>query len=63
MEEPMEDDRQDNLLTADEVAARLRLHVYTVYELLRTRRLIGFQIRRRWRIRQSSLDKFMDAKE
>ena len=59
----MEDDRQDNLLTADEVAARLRLHVETVRKLLRTRRLIGFKIRRRWRIRQSSLDKFMDAKE
>ena len=56
----MENERQDNLLTADEVAARLRLHVGTVYELLRTRRLIGFHIRRRWRIRQSSLDKFMN---
>ena len=54
------DERQDKLLTAGEVAAILRIHVYTVYELLRTRRLVGFQIRRRWRVRQSSLDKFMN---
>ena len=59
----MENERQDNLLTAGEVAAILRVHVYTVYELLRTRRLVGFQIRRRWRVRQSSLDKFMDDEE
>ena len=59
----MENDSQGKLLTAGEVATKLRLHVYTVYELLRTRRLVGFQIRRRWRIRQSSLDKFMDDKE
>ncbi len=59
----MEDDQRDNLLTAGEVAAILRLHVYTVYELLRTKRLVGFQIRRRWRVRQSSLDKFMNDEE
>ena len=59
----MENDRRDNLLTADEVAARLRLHIGTVYELLRTKRLKGFQIRRRWRIRQSSLDDFMSERE
>lgn len=59
----MDNDRQGKLLTAGEVAAILRLHVYTVYELLRTKRLVGFQIRRRWRVRQSSLDKFMDDKE
>ncbi len=56
----MENDSQDKLLTAGEVAERLRLHVCTVYALLRTRRLVGFQIRRRWRVRQSSLDKFMN---
>ena len=59
----MENDPQDNLLTAGEVAARLRLHMYTVYVLLRTKRLAGFQISRRWRIRQSSLDKFISERE
>ena len=59
----MENDSQDKLLTAGEVAERLRLHVCTVYALLRTRRLVGFKIRRRWRIRQSSLDKFMEDEE
>jgi len=59
----MENDRRDNLLTVDEVAVRLRLHAETVRKLLRTRRLVGFKIRRRWRIRQSSLDKFMNDRE
>ena len=59
----MENDRQDNLLTTGEVAARLRLHAETVRNLLRTKRLKGFKIRLRWRIRQSSLDKFMDDEE
>ena len=51
----------DKLLTANEVADILRVNVYTVYGLLRTNRLKGFQIQRRWRIPRGSLDEFMQV--
>lgn len=55
----MEESEKDELLTAEEVAKCLRVHRYTVYELLKCGRLEGFQLRTRWRIRKGSLNKFI----
>ena len=48
-----------DVLTAPEAAARLRVHVYTIYALLRNGRLQGFKLNSRWRIKHEALEKFM----
>jgi len=54
--------RVDNeVLTVQEAAKLLRINQYTVYGLLRTHRLDGFKITRRWRILKSSVDKFISG--
>lgn len=48
------------LLTANQVAERLNMHVYTVRELLRSGDLMGYKIRnRRWRVKASDVEKFL----
>ena len=55
---PKEDSH--TLLTADQVAQRLGLHVYTVREMLRSGDLVGYKIRnRKWRVKESDLEKFL----
>lgn len=51
----------DSLLTVKEAAYILKIHPYTVYGLLKTGRLIGFQLNRRWRIRRKNLEALMDG--
>lgn len=52
----------DQWLTAEEVAAQVRVHLDTVRVWLRTGRLKGSLLSRRagWRVRQSDLDAFME---
>jgi excisionase family DNA binding protein len=45
--------------TAEEVAARLRLHLETVRQLLREGKLPGVKIGRSWRIRRKDLEEFL----
>ena len=47
------------LWTASEVAAKLRVNVATVHSLLRGGILRGFRLKRRWRITNEALEKFM----
>ena len=49
------------ILTTREVAAMLRVHIYTVHDLLKTGRLTGFKINSRWRIHRKSVLKFMET--
>ena len=49
------------VLTVREVAVMLKVHIYTVHDLLRTGRLTGFKLNRRWRIRRSAIMQFMSA--
>jgi len=52
-----------DLLTAQEVADILRVHLYTVYKLLGSGSLKGFRIRRRWRIEKTELQNFMSRQD
>ena len=49
----------NEILTVREVAQILRVNIYTVYDLLKLGRLVGFRITRRWRINKRDLIKFM----
>lgn len=46
-------------LTPVEVAAALSVSVATVRELLNSKRLKGYRIRKAWRVRREDLDEFM----
>jgi excisionase family DNA binding protein len=50
----------EELLTVEDVARILRLHIYTVRELLKTGELEGFKIGRQWKIKQEALRQFID---
>lgn len=60
----MSDERSNNskILTVKETAAILRVHPYTIYDLLKTGRLVGFKIRHSWRVVEASVTKFMSEK-
>jgi excisionase family DNA binding protein len=49
----------DELLTPQEVAERLKVKTRTVQEWLRTGRLAGLKLGKRWRIRESDLSAFL----
>ena len=49
-----------NLLTAPEVAERLRLDRETVCEMLRIGELRGFKTRGRWRIEEPDLEAYVE---
>lgn len=51
---------EHEVLTTREVATMLRVHIYTVHNLLKTGRLQGFKVNSRWRILRTSVDKFME---
>jgi excisionase family DNA binding protein len=53
----------NSLLTPEQVAQELQIHHFTVLKLLRTRRLKGIRIGRRYRIREKDLDKFLEQCE
>ncbi len=53
----------EEVLTVKEVSEVLRTHPYTVYQLLKSKRLKGFKLRTHWRITRESLNKFMAIKE
>lgn len=54
----------DQLLTPEEVAARLRVHVATIYNYLNSGKLRGFKAGpRNWRIYESDVDAFLQANQ
>lgn len=51
---------EEEVLTTAEVAEILKVHPATVNELMRSGRLKAFKLNRRWRVRRSDLNVFMD---
>jgi len=49
----------NKVFTAAQVAKELGVHLYTVYELLKSKRLEGFKLQTHWRVRRDALDEFM----
>jgi excisionase family DNA binding protein len=54
-------DKPDKLLTTQEVAEILRVHISSVYAMLGTSSLRGVKIRNRWRIPESEVMRVTDA--
>jgi len=54
----------ERLLTVQEVVDRLQVHEQTVRRWLRSGELHGYSLGRKsgWRIRESDLDKFLEAR-
>ena len=52
---------EDELLTPREVAARLRINKYTVVKWLQEGKIPGLKLIGRWRIRESDVQKLIDA--
>ena len=50
---------QHDLLTCEEAAAHLRLHVRTVGRLLNQGKLPGVKVGRQWRLRRADLDAYL----
>jgi len=50
-------------MTTSEVAARLHVHRFTVYMLLKEGRLRGFKLRHAWRISREEFDRFTASEE
>lgn len=54
-------DMSDHLLTAGEVAERLRVSTMTIYRLIRRGELPAVRVGRNYRVRTRDLDAFLDA--
>lgn len=52
---------EQDLLTAGEVAEAMRVSTMTVYRLIRSGELGAIRVGRRFRIRRSDLDRYLDA--
>ena len=50
---------EEQLLSVDEVATRLRINPTTVYRLVRGGRIPGFKVGDQWRFSQEMLDAWM----
>ncbi|WP_396909840.1 helix-turn-helix domain-containing protein [Mycolicibacterium sp.] len=51
--------KDDRLLTAEEVAEKLRISLRTTLDLLRAGAIEGTRVGRQWRVRASALDAFL----
>jgi excisionase family DNA binding protein len=51
----------DTLLTAAEVAQLLRIHLGTVYRLVKNNQLPGIRVGSDWRFSQEAIEKWMKA--
>src|SRR5687767_11067326 len=59
MEAAMAANHEHDLLTCDEAASYLRLHVRTVGRLLNQGKLPGVKVGRQWRLRRADLDAYL----
>jgi excisionase family DNA binding protein len=58
-----ENQAKDNLLTPEDVAARLHISRLTVGNWLRSGKLKGVKVGRLWRVRESDLETFLKGGE
>jgi excisionase family DNA binding protein len=49
-------------LTLQEIADELKLHIETVRERVRTKRLTAYRVGRDYRVKRSDLDKFLEER-
>jgi excisionase family DNA binding protein len=59
----VEDKPQDQLLTPEEAAARLKMSRLTIGDWLRSGKLQGVKVGRLWRVRESELEVFLKGGE
>ena len=59
----VEDKPQDQLLTPEEAAARLKMSRLTIGDWLRSGKLRGVKVGRLWRVRESDLESFLKGGE
>lgn len=52
----------EDLFTIEETAEKLKAHPETVRDWLRTRQLTGVKLGRSWRVRESDLREFVNAR-
>jgi len=52
-----------DILTAQDVAKLLQMHIMTVYKLAESGELPGFKVGRQWRFRRDALDEWCRARE
>jgi len=52
-----------DILTAQDIAKLLQMHIMTVYKLAESGELPGFKVGRQWRFRRDSLDEWCRVKE
>lgn len=52
----------ENLLTVEETAEKLKAHPETVRDWIRKRELSGVKLGRSWRVRESDLQEFVNAR-
>lgn len=50
----------EQIYTVEEIASMLRVSNATVYRLLESGQLQGFKVGTQWRIKQSSLERFIE---
>jgi len=53
-------EQNNGLLTPEEAAELLKLHIDTVYHLLQKGKLPGAKVGGSWRIRRADIDKFFE---
>ncbi len=58
-----EDKPQDQLLTPEEAAARLKISRLTIGDWFRSGKLKGIKVGRLWRVRESDLETFLKGGE
>ena len=58
----MEDKKNESLLTADEVAEHLQMSLFIIRKYLRDGEIKGIKLGRKWRVRMSEVEKFIDRK-
>lgn len=58
-----EDMEQSQWMTAEEIAALLRLHTKTVYTLAKKGTLPGYRFGRSWRFNRAEIVKFVQRKQ
>jgi excisionase family DNA binding protein len=52
----------DEWLTLAQIADELQLHIETVREWVRTKRLIAYRVGRDYRVKRTDLDKFLEER-
>lgn len=53
----------NKLMTTDEMASYLKMHVMTIYKLLETGEIPALKVGRKWRFKKETIDEWVKKKE